>query len=105
MQEPSLIAALRRAFSQVLRRAGWWRRSHGEKVGDLADAALDALEVQGMDTGGAAAERRRQRDASIAAAFDGRNHQELASRHGLSVRQVRRIVDRRRPGSAANDPA
>ncbi len=39
---------------------------------------------------------RAERDARLRADFDGRNHRALARREGLSVRQVRRIVDRRR---------
>ena len=35
--------------------------------------------------------------AAIRAQFNGANHAELAKRHGVSERQVRRIVDRRRP--------
>ncbi|MCY4030292.1 MAG: hypothetical protein OXH75_28770 [Acidobacteria bacterium] len=36
---------------------------------------------------------RRGRNEEIRAAFDGRNYRELARRHRLSTRQVRRIVD------------
>ncbi|MYE01621.1 MAG: hypothetical protein F4Y03_10140 [Alphaproteobacteria bacterium] len=34
-----------------------------------------------------------ERDDGIRRAFDGRNYQQLADRHGLTPRQVRRIVD------------
>ena len=37
---------------------------------------------------------RRERDARIRVEFDGRNHQALAARYGLTQRQVRRIVAR-----------
>ena len=36
---------------------------------------------------------RRGRNEDIRAAFDGRNYRQLASRHRLSTRQIRRIVD------------
>ena len=36
------------------------------------------------------------RDAQIWTEFDGRNYAELAVRHGLTTRQVRRIVERER---------
>jgi len=36
---------------------------------------------------------RRRRDENIRESFDGRNYRELARRHRLSTRQVRRIVD------------
>lgn len=37
---------------------------------------------------------RARRDRDICAAFDGRNYAELAARHGLSSRTVRRIIER-----------
>ena len=39
---------------------------------------------------------RLERDAAIAATFDGRNYDALAREHRLTTRQVRRIVERMR---------
>ena len=38
---------------------------------------------------------KRRREAALRAAFDGTNYGALAHRHGITVRQVRRIVDRK----------
>lgn len=46
---------------------------------------------------------RRGRNDEIRERFDGRNYRELARRHRLSTRQVRRIVDEpRKPGAREN---
>lgn len=42
---------------------------------------------------------RGDRNERIRREFDGRNYEALARRHGLSARQVRRILDRKSPAS------
>ena len=67
----------------------------------LLEAVLDGLHPLGPVTAPSSAALRAgmariERDRAIQAAFNGRNHRELAARHRLSARQVRRIVDRPR---------
>lgn len=45
---------------------------------------------------------RRGRDEDIRDGFDGRNYEELGRKHGLSTRQVRRLVDEPRKGAPRN---
>lgn len=95
-------AALRFGLARVLGSPAW-------SAADSDDARLELLAAAVSDSlrpfspafapGGAAlglAYERALRDWRIRAAFDGRNHDQLARRHGLTVRQVRRIVHRRR---------
>lgn len=79
-----------RAAADAARIAGRDAESAGE-VG-LAVAVIDAL--HGAGGGARSADRidARVRNRAIRREFNGRNHRELARRHGVSVRTVRRIV-------------
>ena len=80
-----------------------------ERVLLLVTAVYDALHDLGIErvpSGDAvrAALDRHARNRAIAAAFTGRNYRELAEQHGLSVRSVRRIVERARRDAARKGP-
>lgn len=75
--------------------------THEDRVWILTAAVSDALSPL---VPRAEAVRRelalRERDRKLREGFNGKNHQALADKHGLSKRQVRRIVDhgsRRQP--------
>ena len=80
----------------VLMRSAEWRgaESHEDRVWLVTAAVSDALSPL---VPRAEAVRRelmlRDRDRRVREGFDGRNYEALAAGNGLSVRQVRRIVD------------
>ena len=61
----------------------------------IAVAVSDAIWVSGGLALSAEGIEARVRRKKIRREFNGRNHRELAERHGVSVRTVRRIVARR----------
>lgn len=58
----------------------------------LAVAVIDALHGVGGSARSADRIVSRARNRAIRREFNGRNHRELARRHGVSVRTVRRVV-------------
>lgn len=64
----------------------------------VAEAIGREFAGQRLEIPSQAAQFRAWRDEQIRLEFNGRNHRELARRWGLTVRQVRRIVDRKGRG-------
>ena len=97
---PAAVAVLADAVWRTLASPDW-ARALGDDLARtelLVLAVCDALHPCGtmaFPRGATvrAALERPARNALIRSAFRGDNHRELAARHGLSVRQIRRIVD------------
>ena len=93
--------ALAAALDEAMRSSDWLRHAddHERRVCLLADAVLDVLHPMGpvhLPPSIEAGLSRDLRDRRIAAEFRGDNTAALASRHGLSRRQIYRIIARDR---------
>ncbi len=85
-----------RAASDAARIASRDAESAGE-IG-VAVAVIDALHGAGGVAQSADRIDAVIRNRAIRREFNGRNHRDLARRHGVSVRTVRRVVSRRKGG-------
>lgn len=99
-QDSVTITLIGAAYWDLMRSPEWLAAfgSDEERVALLLETLCDTLDgprtVYIPDSGSVRASiERLQRDAAICAAFDGRNHDSLARRYGMSPRQVRRIVE------------
>lgn len=76
-------------------RLSGWRRwaTRNERAALIVLAVADALDGSAPTAAAVRSEfRRARRNARIKDQFDGANYAAIAQRHGLSVRQIRRIV-------------
>ncbi len=95
LAKPARIAS---SLDKALRSAAYRSaESHEDRVWVLTAAVSDALSPL---VPRAEAVRRelalRERDRRIREGFNGRNHEALAAAHGLTSRQVRRVLEGRR---------
>ena len=98
---PKAVGPLRAAFSRVLASREWaGAGSAADRVELLVEATCDTVGGRAftyLPTYETISSREgdARRRARIRAEFDGGNHHDIAERHGLSLRQVRRIVEPR----------
>lgn len=85
-----------RAAAEAARIAA--RDARGAGPAGVAVAVIDALHIAGGRARSADGIDSRVRNRAIRRDFNGRNHRDLALRHGVSVRTVRRVVARRAGG-------
>ncbi len=96
---PPLAVALTEAIRRTLTAPACVRaepRARAWKLTLMVCETLRAANVRGVPSPGRLREIRRLqiRNQRIRAAFNGRNHKQLALQYGLSMRHVRRIVER-----------
>ena len=98
-----IVVTVGRAARETLRSPAWLRATGNddERAWLLTSNICDALACAGVAGAPTRAEllrmlHRIDRDDAICRAFDGKNYRALAEKHGLSVRTVRRIIERER---------
>ncbi|MXZ39818.1 MAG: hypothetical protein F4Z19_16515 [Holophagales bacterium] len=95
MRTQENVAALLVAVWRVLRSPEWMAAvgDENERAALIVLAVADALDGSAPTAAAVRSEfRRARRNARIKDQFDGANYAAIAQRHGLSVRQIRRIV-------------
>ena len=98
-ERPPVVREMEGCIRAVLADPAWAAADREAQVRRLTDALCDALSMAGrpvrIPSAGVLRRRRdlRRRNDEIRAAFRGANYLELALDHGLTTRQIRRIVD------------
>lgn len=95
---PPIVREMEGCIRAVLAHPAWAAADREAQVRRLTDALCDALSIGRPVRIPSADVLRRRRDLrrrndEIRQAFDGTNYLEIALDHGLTTRQIRRIVD------------
>lgn len=96
---PPVVREMEGCIRAVLADPAWAGADREAQARLLTDALCDAICMHGrpvrIPSAGSLRRRRdlRRRNDEIRRGFDGTNYMQLALKHGLTTRQIRRIVD------------